>query len=165
MVVPMMCQRCQNEATVHLTEPGKGQKREFHLCPSCARKAGLSLPESPPALPLDAVVQSLIIANVGELVGELAELQCPDCGIKFMEFRAGGRLGCPQDYSVFSKGLTSLLQRYHGATRHVGKRARRREGASERLRLRTRLRDAVGREDYEEAARLRDLLRPRDSRS
>jgi protein arginine kinase activator len=165
MVVPMMCQRCQNEATVHLTEPGKGQRREFHLCPGCARKAGLSLPESPPALPLDAVVQSLIIANVGELVGELAELACPDCGIKFMEFRAGGRLGCPQDYSVFSKGLTSLLQRYHGATRHVGKTARRREGASERLRLRTRLREAVSREDYEEAARLRDLLRPRDSRS
>jgi protein arginine kinase activator len=82
-----------------------------------------------------------------------------------MEFRAGGRLGCPQDYSVFSKGLTSLLQRYHGATRHVGKRARRREGASERLRLRTRLREAVSREDYEEAARLRDLLRPRDKRS
>jgi protein arginine kinase activator len=165
MVLPMMCQRCQNEATVHLTEPDKGQRREFHLCPGCARKAGLSLPETPPVLPLDAVVQSLIIANVGELVGELAELVCPDCGIKFMEFRAGGRLGCPQDYSVFSKGLTSLLQRYHGATRHVGKRARRREGASERLRLRTRLREAVSREDYEEAARLRDLLRPRDKRS
>jgi len=109
----MMCQRCKNEATVHLTEPGKGQRREFHLCPSCARKAGLSLPESPPILGLDAVVQSLIVANVGELVGELAEMACPDCGLKFMEFRAGGRLGCPLDYWVFSKGLTTLLQRYH----------------------------------------------------
>ena len=118
----------------------------------------------PPSLPLDAVVQSLIVANVGELVGELAELACPDCGMKFMEFRAGGRLGCPQDYAVFSKGLMPLLQRFHGATRHVGKTARRREGAVERLRLRTRLREAVGREDYEEAARLRDLLRPRNSR-
>ncbi len=67
------------------------------------------LPDAPPNLPLDAVVQSLIVANVGELVGELAELSCPDCGIKFMEFRAGGRLGCPQDYAVFSKGLLSLL--------------------------------------------------------
>ena len=123
-----MCQRCQNEATVHLTEPGKGQRREFHLCPACARKAGLALPDVPPNLPLDAVVQSLIVANVGELVGELAELSCPDCGIKFMEFRAGGRLGCPQDYAVFSKGLLSLLQRYHGATRHVGKTARRPRG-------------------------------------
>ena len=55
-----------------------------------------------------------------------------------------------------------LLQRYHGATRHVGKVARRREGAGQRLRLRTRLREAIAREDYEEAARLRDLLRPKD---
>jgi hypothetical protein len=31
-------------------------------------------------------------------------LTCPDCGIKFMEFRAGGQLGCPQDYRVFSAG-------------------------------------------------------------
>jgi len=120
------------------------------------------LPESPPNLALDAVVQSLIVANVGELVGELAEMSCPDCGIKFMEFRAGGRLGCPQDYWAFSKGLMPLLQRYHGTTRHVGKRARRHEGAMDRLRLRTRLREAIAREEYEEAARLRDLLRKRD---
>jgi protein arginine kinase activator len=163
VVGPMMCQRCHNEATVHVTEPAKGERRELHLCPSCARKAGLALPELPPDLALDAVVQSVIVANVGELVGELAELSCPDCGIKFMEFRAGGRLGCPQDYWVFSKGLTPLLQRYHGTTRHIGKTARRRKGAMERLRLRTWLRAAIAREDYEEAARLRDLLRQKDS--
>ena len=77
----------------------------LHLCRACARKAGLAPPDSPPDLALDAVVQSLIVANVGELVGELAEMACPDCGLKYMEFRAGGRLGCPRDYSVFSKGL------------------------------------------------------------
>lgn len=120
------------------------------------------LPEKPPSLALDAVVQNLIVANVGELVGELAEMTCADCGVKFMEFRAGGRLGCPQDYWVFAKGLLPLLLRYHGATRHVGKVARRRDGASERLRLRTRLRAAIAREEYEEAANLRDRLRLED---
>jgi protein arginine kinase activator len=158
----MRCQRCEvKEASVYLTERVKGQRRELHLCPNCARKAGLSLPESPPNLALDAVVQSLIVAHVGELVGELAELTCPDCGIKFMEFRAGGRLGCPQDYRVFAAGLLPLVQRYHGTTRHVGKSARPAEGARHRLRLRTRLREAIAREDYEEAARLRDQLRPK----
>jgi len=161
----MRCQRCQKEASVHLTERVQGQRRELHLCQSCARKAGLSLPESPPNLALDAVVQSLIVAHVGELVGELAEATCPDCGIKFMEFRAEGRLGCPQDYRVFSAGLLPLLQHYHGATRHVGKVARRPEGAGQRLRLRTRLRAAIAREDYEEAARLRDRLRLKDSQA
>jgi protein arginine kinase activator len=159
----MTCQHCQDEATVHLTETVEGERREFHLCKSCAREAGLPLPEAPPALALDAVVQSLIVTHVGELVGELARLTCPECGLKFMEFRARGRLGCPNDYLVFARGLLPLLGHAHGATRHVGKRARRRSDASERLRTRTRLRAAVAREDYEEAARLRDLLRLKDA--
>ena len=160
----MRCQRCQKEASVHLTERVKGQRRELHLASpeTSAPARRVSLPESPPNLALDAVVQSLIVAHVGELVGELAELTCPDCGIKFMEFRAGGRLGCPQDYRVFAAGLVPLVQRYHGTTRHVGKSARPAESAGHRLRLRTRLREAIAREDYEEAARLRDQLRPKD---
>jgi protein arginine kinase activator len=159
----MTCQRCHNEASVHLTERLKGQTREVHLCPSCARKAGLPFPDSAPNLALEAVVDSLIEANVGELVSELAELACAVCGMKFMEFRAGGMLGCPHDYQVFALGLAPLVQEYHGATRHVGKIARRSELAETRLEIRSRLRAAVLREDYEEAARLRDALRPKES--
>jgi protein arginine kinase activator len=158
----MICQRCSNEASIHLTERVAGKRRELHLCMGCAKKAGLVLPESPPNLALDAVVQGLIVAHVGELVGELADLTCPDCGLKFMEFRARGRLGCPNDYGVFARGLLPLVQRAHGAPRHVGKVARRRPAAGQRLRLRTRLREAIAREDYEQAARLRDQLRLKD---
>ena len=119
----MMCQRCHNEATVHLTEPVKAvSSASFTSAGPVPARPVWSLPESPPNLALDAVVQSLIVANVGELVGELAELVCPDCGIKFMEFRAGGRLGCPQDYSgLLRRACRHCLQRFHGATRHVGK--------------------------------------------
>ena len=158
----MTCQRCPDDAAVHLTETVNGRRQELHLCLSCAKEAGLALPSSPPKLGLDKVVQGLIVAHVGELVGELAERTCPDCGIKFMEFRAGGRLGCPQDYQVFTAGLVPLLERFHGASRHVGKVARRRSTAGLRLRLRTQLRSAISREDYEEAARLRDQLRQKD---
>jgi protein arginine kinase activator len=160
----MTCQRCDERATVHLTETVDGRRREVHLCASCAERAGVLPPEPTGPMPgLDAVVQGLIVANVGELVGELAGLTCPDCGLKFMEYRAGGRLGCPHDYQVFARGLLPLLQRAHGATRHVGKVARFRPEAAERLRLRARLRLAVAREDYEEAARLRDSLRLKDA--
>jgi len=159
----MTCQHCQEEATVHLTETVAGERRELHLCLACAREAGVALPEAPPVLALDAVVQTLIVTHVGELVGELARLTCPECGLKFMEFRARGRLGCPNDYRVFAQGLLPLLGHAHGATRHVGKMARRRWDASDRLRTRTRLRDAIAREDYEEAARLRDTLRHKDA--
>jgi protein arginine kinase activator len=159
----MTCQRCREEATVHLTETVDGERRELHLCLACARKAGVALPEQPPKLGLDAVVENLIVTHVGELVGALAELTCPDCGLKFMEFRARGWLGCPNDYRSFSRGLLPLLMRAHGATRHVGKVPRRRIEANERLRLRAQLREAIAREDYEQAAQLRDQLRPKEA--
>jgi protein arginine kinase activator len=159
----MICQRCKNNASVHLTQRVGESRQELHLCLACAQKAGLAVPENPPDLALDAVVQSLIVAHVGELVGELADLSCPDCGTKYMEFRAGGRLGCPQDYRVFSRGLLPVLQRVHGATRHVGKTARQRPGAINRLRLRSQLREAILHENYEEAARIRDELRLKDT--
>lgn len=158
----MTCQRCQDEAVVHLTELVDGRRRERHLCAGCARKAGLVLPEAPADLGLDGVLTSLIKKHVGELVGELAESSCPDCRLRYVDFRTSGRLGCPHDYRAFREGLLPMLQRFHGATRHVGKRARVRPGAALRLRLRSRLRQAVAREDYEEAARLRDQIRPKD---
>jgi len=162
----MNCQRCKAEASVHMTESIEGRVREVHLCGPCARKSGLLPPEEPPQLPLDAVVQGLIVAHVGELVGDLARRICPLCGMKFMEFRIGGRLGCPNDYLAFDRGLLPLLRRSHdGVTRHVGKVPRRppTPEAARSLRLRAELRDAVAREDYEEAARLRDQLRPKDA--
>lgn len=155
----MTCQNCAKPASVHLTERRKGERREIHLCAACARKAGLAPPDAPPNLALDAVVQDLIVANVGELVGELAQIACPACGLKYMEFRARGRFGCPEDYRVFAAGLTGILARYHGAGRHVGKAPRPRIKAGDRLRTRARLKAAVAREDYEEAARLRDELK------
>ncbi len=160
----MTCQKCREEATVHLTESVDGQVREVHLCGGCARKAGVPLPKLPPELALDAVLQGLIVAHVGELVGELAERACPICGLKFMEFRTAGRLGCPHDYRAFDRGLLPLIGRAHGATRHVGKSPRRRPADPTRLlRLRADLRDAIAREDYEAAALLRDQIRQRDS--
>jgi protein arginine kinase activator len=159
----MTCQRCSDEATVHLTETIDGKRRELHLCLPCARKAGLAPPDTAPELALDKVVDSLIVAHVGELVGALAELSCPDCGLKFMEFRAEGRLGCPNDYLVFAPGLTPILHHSHGATRHVGKLPGRRPGGPDRLRLRAQLREAIAREDYELAATLRDQLRQKDA--
>jgi protein arginine kinase activator len=159
----MTCQRCKDEATVHLTEMVEGRRRELHLCAKCAQKAGVTMPEQPPKLALDAVVENLIVTHVGELVGALAELTCPDCGLKFMEFRARGWLGCPNDYRVFGRGLLPLLMRAQGATRHVGKQPNQRVDSGGKLRLRAELRAAIAREDYEQAAQLRDQLRPKEA--
>ena len=153
------CSVCGKPATVHLTEIIKGQKKEIHLCEDCAREQDVTIKTQ---FTLPDLLQGLISAHLGGLSEELASLVCPSCGMKYMEFRGQGRLGCPSDYEVFAKGLTPLLERIHGATRHVGKvprRAGREDPQRQELaRLRAHLRDAVRIEAYEEAARLRDLI-------
>jgi protein arginine kinase activator len=160
----MKCQSCGNPATVHLTGIVKGKKEERHLCQACAEKEqAISHQE----LNLPAILQTLIGQHVGQLSDELARLTCPVCGIKYMEFRNEGRLGCPHDYTVFRAGLEPLLLRIHRAERHVGKSPSRRESRQAletEIELRRHLRAAVDEERYEEAARIRDLLRQREAR-
>jgi protein arginine kinase activator len=171
----MKCQQCTNSATVHLTKIINKQKTEVHLCQACADKQ-----HTPAAdLSLSSILQSLIGQHVSSVAEELARLNCPTCGIKYMEFRADGRLGCPADYEVFRAGLLPILQRIHRATRHVGKVPRRRacdphrgrpgrgcpgpDPAAELLALRQQLRRAVETENYERAAEIRDLIRQKEA--
>jgi protein arginine kinase activator len=160
----MKCQSCPNPATVHLTDITNGHKKELHLCQQCAEKQQLFTKQE---INLPAILQTLFGQHVGQPSDELARLSCPACGIKYMEFRAEGRLGCPNDYVVFRKGLEPLLQRIHRSVKHAGKAPRRQAqgpaAAAELLELRTRLQQAVQAEAYEEAARLRDLLRQKEA--
>lgn len=160
----MKCQSCDARATVHLTGIVEGQKKELHLCQSCAEQQQLVKPKE---LNLQGILQTLIGQHLGQLTDELARLTCPECGIKYMEFRAEGRLGCPHDYQVFRSGLEPLLQRIHRAGRHVGKTPRhaQRNAVLERELgdLRKELRRAVDDEAYETAARLRDLIRHKEA--
>jgi protein arginine kinase activator len=159
------CQVCgQSPATVHLTDIVQGQKKETHLCQECAEKQQLVQQQE---LNLPAILQTLIGQHVGPQTDELARLACPTCGIRYMEFRARGRLGCPHDYAVFRSGLEPLLQRIHRSARHKGKTPRHGAMPPERhaevLELRRQLSAAVDAEKYEEAARLRDLLREKEA--
>jgi protein arginine kinase activator len=154
----MKCQKCTKAATLHITEVlGEDQVEELHLCEECAhkylyepqqQKQGGKTP-SPP----------------GEELEEPAVLnrECQVCGIKFVDFRNSGRLGCPHDYQEFREELTPLLENIHGETRHYGKTPRRlpqsKQTQSELISLRKQLLSAVNKEAYEEAARLRDSIR------
>src|SRR5262245_14446014 len=117
----MKCQYCPNEATEHFTKVVKHQKQELHLCKACAAKHTGPVAE----LSLSAILHSLISQHVSAVSGELSLVKCPTVGIKSMEFRSDGRLGCPADYEVFRVGLLPILQRIHRATRQVGKVPRR----------------------------------------
>lgn len=153
----MKCQKCPKAATLHITEVlPEEQFEELHLCEECAHKY-LYEPQQKAAKETEAGQDD------GDEVSSLNQRECPVCGIKFVEFRNSGRLGCPHDYQEFRDELTPLLENIHGETRHCGKTPRRqpqnKQTQGELVQLRKQLHQAVTKEAYEEAARLRDKIR------
>ena len=158
----MKCQFCDKPAAVHLTDIINKKKREMHLCEGCAREHNL-IPDAQQELNVPALLQFLMSqAEAAKSKSDPGGVACPECGMKYAQFRAQGRLGCPADYELFRSALEPLLERVHRHLRHVGKtpsrfRVQRRE--AELRRLHEELENAVRDERFEEAARVRDLIR------
>jgi protein arginine kinase activator len=159
----MKCDRCNNQATVHLTEIHGGKKLEKHLCEQCAaQNEGLPVKSH---TPINELLTNFVLAHSG-LQKETGST-CEQCGISWADFRQSGLLGCEHDYTFFDKDLTPLLQRAHeNATHHLGKVPTRRGGTGvpvkrqvDLTRLRKELARAVEAEDYERAAKVRDQIR------
>jgi protein arginine kinase activator len=159
----LLCQLCHKAAaTVHVTDivPPNGEKRERHLCESCAEEEGITMKQHES---INSALAKFVQQKLGGSIEEIANLTCPHCGVTFREFRAQGLLGCPHDYEVFAEYITPLIERAHGgATEHVGKVPHRlgTEAGTrvELTRLQRELSDAVKKEKYELAARLRDQI-------
>ena len=161
----MKCMFCDNPATVHLTDIVNKKKREAHLCERCARERNL-LPDPPgPQIDLTALMNLLLTPfQQGQKAAVApAEPACPTCGLTYAAFKAEGRFGCVHDYDTFRPVLEPLLERVHRATEHAGKQPRAARRAAEIEELKARLKSAVAVEDYEQAARLRDLIRQKES--
>lgn len=161
----MKCQKCDKNATFHITELTGGKPQELHLCEEHARDyLTQSDPEEQAAPSLaGALAQQLVVGQTAEELARLDQRSCPICGITFYEFRNKGRLGCPHDYVCFEKELEPLLLNIHGETEHVGKRPQHQPADSDQqtqlIRLRREMREAINDEKYERASELRDEIR------
>ena len=158
------CQRCHEaKATVHITDTVP-EKRERHLCEQCAEKEGIIVKQHHHTT--NEILQQFIKHKTAlDTSGDMA---CSKCGMTFREFQLKGQLGCPHDYEAFKTLLGPLIERAHeGATHHIGKvpaaagkTVRKQAGL---LRLRRELDEAVDRENYELAARVRDQIQTLES--
>lgn len=144
-----MCQ--SRPASVHILDVlAEGGPRTQHLCVNChdGKEAAVAFP----------VIYAKVIA---EKAGRTGTQRCPECGITLRDFRQKGRLGCPRDYEVFGDHVRALLEKVHGAVKHVGRGPGESGGEQARRELdglKAKLQLAVGAEDYEEAAHLRDRI-------
>jgi protein arginine kinase activator len=153
-----ICDSCQKrEATVHLTEIVDGAKHEVHYCEECAQQHGVH------TLSPQSFLGNLVGAGSGAEEGPEPDLVCTGCDLTYGEFRQRGRLGCPECYVAFREGLVPLLERIHGSAQHLGRVP---EKAGEHLKVERRLVElkrelarVIQREEYEQAAGIRDRIR------
>jgi len=165
----MLCDHCrERQANVHITQVVNNKRIELNLCEVCYQKeAGkFNLLIQP-----DYNFPNLLAGFLGPEAAEekpqpAADGQCRNCGLTYLDFGKTGQLGCSECYEQFAASMEPVLRRIHGNTAHVGK-VPRRTGGLVRVRkeiaaLKARLQEAISREAYEEAAKLRDEIRQRE---
>lgn len=179
----MLCSNCgQNEAAVYISRNINGKVTSGMYCRECAAKmgagglgllSGLDLvgmlgaaKDKPKKIPLGSSDPSK---------------RCTACGRSFNEIASSGMVGCAVCYKSFADELDGTITGIHGTAVYTGRHPGKNEpviepleniikdqadpqpvmdtAAGEGTDLRALLLEAVKNENYEEAARLRDLIK------
>lgn len=178
----MLCEKCKkNQATFHYTEVVNGVKNEHHLCNECAANTDISYYSSVFDNDQFGKLLSGILGSTNFLTGEkekdpACNVQCPNCKMTYGDFIKTSAFGCSECYDVFGPLIADKIKKIQGSDTHVGKRPMlysRNETTTatqeitelkeEDIRkeidfLSKKLKEAVSVEDFEEAARLRDVI-------
>ncbi len=159
------CDHCDQPASVHETLIRDGVAQEIHLCADHARAQGFVIPGAGGVTV--NISQLLSAAHAAHPTARRSTPRpaktCASCGMTIAGLQSSGLLGCPDCYRVFEDMLSGLIARAQGgASVHVGRHPEQAACSIDRAALRNRLakelRDAISREEYERAARLRDRL-------
>jgi len=153
----MQCDSChQNEASIHVSQVVDGNSRELHLCEECAEESGLNVQN------VMSIPEILFGLAGGDEITGLLQRSCPHCHLRGTDFKKTGRLGCERCYEAFGEDLKPMLAAMHKGVVHKGKvpglDRRGMEATARVLKLRADLEAAIKREDYEGAARVRDMI-------
>lgn len=154
MAKPEQCANCTKPATIHLTQIINNKIHKVDLCEDCPYKQSVTDPEG-------FSLADFLLKPPASLSGD-PSLQCDVCGFTPADFKKTGRFGCPHCYDTFRDILEPMLANMHKDVVHRGKvpeRALARMSRKRRLdQLESDLQEAIKLENYEEAARLRDLI-------
>ncbi len=167
----MLCDACHNkQSTIHFKRVSNNEIVEIHLCEDCAQEKGINL------FTMDEVPFGEQQFGLADLLAGFTDVpsalemkkvirKCPNCGITYADFKKSGRLGCSECYKAFKDQLAPLLGRLQGSTHHKGKipeiqgkpkKLIKRETIGE---LKVKLRYLIKKENYEEAAVIRDKIK------
>ncbi len=167
----MKCEFCDNEATISYEVIVDGISKKTNICQECADERGITsldnfdlgetILEKAMEINISAepahVEQSDKVTSVDD--GTVAHTVCDCCGFTLQDFRKVGRLGCSECYRAFSAEISQMLENMHKGKKHRGKQPRGREFDDLIINLQKNLEESVAAENYEEAAKLRDLIK------
>lgn len=161
----MLCQNCgKNEATMHLRRIINGETAELHLCPSCGSAMGYSMGFSP--FGLGGIFGGLFADLTSVPLGGHI-VRCEKCGYSFDDIVKNGSVGCDECYSLFADKISASVEKVHKNAVYCGKKPENKNSSllnQEIINsLKSRLEDAVARQDFELAVKLRDEIKARDS--
>jgi protein arginine kinase activator len=160
----------QKQASVHLTQIINKEKREIHLCDSCARECEEFALKSSLESDFPFSINALLAGLMGKSLGyqtkpekEVPTQRCSYCGMTYHQFIQRGKLGCSNCYDLFSSTLEPAMKKIHGSTYHHGK-IPSRSGEKIKIKreiddLKEQLRIVISEEEYEKAAQLRDKIK------
>ena len=105
-----------------------------------------------------------IVENV-ERRNQATAISCVSCGLSYAEFKKSGKLGCQGCYTAFRSSISQALKNIHGTNEYKGKiplgqankyadMIIKRELAENRILLKK----AVEAEEFEQAAKYRDII-------
>ena len=153
---PFECGECKRPVRYLYTEVVGKTMTSYKMCEEC------------PVLQHKLQGQTLFEGDTGKDTS----LCCGGCGVTLEDVKQGGNLGCSLCYDVFKDEIIHELIQLekipiafrNGNTNrlHFGRTAEKIHGASVSLKLSTlqqALHDTLGREDYEQAAYLRDQIK------
>lgn len=157
----MLCQDCdKNLASVRYAEVVDGKVSDVHLCKDCLNwrqtqdNTGFEFTSPSPFLKKDGLKLSEFSAETNQT--------CTACSISLGVIMETGTVGCSMCYETFPAQIEALLEGIHSGLQHRGKTPRlddaRARARTELQSKRALLKSALGAENYEEAALLRDEI-------
>lgn len=166
----MLCQKCgKHEATTHIKQVINGEFEEIYLCSDCARKSGYTDSFSGFGFDLSSFFPGFFTQPKAAIDSGKVE-RCQKCGTSFREIVKSGKIGCADCYEKFYDLLIPSIRRIHGKTQHNGKvidsahTDEKQESAEEKIeKLKAKLQQSVEKQEFEEAAQLRDEIKALES--
>jgi protein arginine kinase activator len=157
----MKCEICnKKEAVIHVQQIMGSSVYELHLCEDCAKAKGIAAKNDDIKLSLQDLLLGLVDFRSEGQKNEASS--CPSCGMTYIDFRKGGRVGCTGCFAAFQKDIASVFGGKKKTILHAGKYPEKLRVLKtlliDREELKLKLDEAVKQENYEVAAALRDRI-------